>query len=206
MSAEGRAELEVVLQKAKEHALPLRAIENRVAEGLAKGASEAQIILAASALEARLEATQPAMFRAGREQPTSDEVDSGAGAMERGVTEAQLEALVEHSPSERSLVVAFDVLSSLAASGRPVAGALAQVAAKLDARAPDSAIASIAGGLGLNVNANANANANANSNAPAGAGASSAGTAGTAGSASGAVRGALQAGANVSAKVGGVIR
>jgi hypothetical protein len=110
LSAAARADLEIVLQKAKQHALPTEAIQNRVAEGLAKGASEAQVVLAASALEARLEAAQRVMLRAGREQPSAGEVERGAGAMERGVTEAQLAALVEHTPSERSLVVSLDVL------------------------------------------------------------------------------------------------
>jgi hypothetical protein len=68
------------------------------------------VVLAGSALEARLEAAQRVMLRAGREQPSAGEVERGAGAMERGVTEAQLAALVEHTPSERSLVVSLDVL------------------------------------------------------------------------------------------------
>ncbi len=193
LSADGRADLEVVLQKAREHALPVQAIQNRVAEGLAKGASEAQIILAASALEARLEASQRAMVRAGREQPTADEVQGGAGAMERGATEAQIRVLVEHTPSDRSLVVAFDVLSALAADGRPVGQALAQIQGKLDSRANDAAIISLTG----SVNAHGNAASNGNGAQPA---------AGSSGSPQSASQGAAQVGASVAGTVGAVIR
>jgi hypothetical protein len=39
--------------------------------------------------------------------------------------------------------VAFDVLSALAASGTPVATAVAQIQAKLDTRAPDSGVTGV---------------------------------------------------------------
>ena len=55
--------------------------------------------------------------------------------------------LVKHAPAGRSLAVAFNVLAKLEANGEPVDGALAKVAAKLDAGATDDAVASLAGGL-----------------------------------------------------------
>jgi hypothetical protein len=194
MSADVQAKLEVVLQRASEHALPVKAIENRVAEGVAKGASEAQIILAASALEARLEASQSAIIRGGRERPAGDEVESGANAMERGASAAHIRALVEHTPSDRSLVVAFDVLTALIADGRPVGNAVAQIQAKLDARAPDAAIGAITG--------SGNASGNNASNAQPGAAASGTSSA----SANAALKGAVQGSASATATIGGVIR
>jgi hypothetical protein len=184
ISADVRARLEVVLQKASERALPVQAIENRIAEGVAKGASEAQIILAASALEGRLEATQSAMFRAGRPNPSDGEVTSGASAMEHGASAAHIEVLATHAPSDRSLVVAFDVLSALAADGKPVAQALAQIQAKLDARAPDATIAAM-GGIG--VTAFPGTRGSAASNPPA-----AASPTGVTNAANGVVRGAVQ--------------
>jgi hypothetical protein len=151
LSAESRAQLEATFAAARERNLPEEPIRNRVAEGQAKAASEAQIVLAARRMEARLEATQEAMVRAGRSRPADAEVERGAQAMERGATAAQIEALVRHSPSDRSLVVSFDVLSRLASSGIAVDRAVAQIGAKLDARASDNVIAQLAGSANVGV-------------------------------------------------------
>lgn len=145
-SAEGRAKLEAMYTTAKSKQLPPEPIAQRVAEGEAKGASEASVLASANAVHGRLEATQRILIKAGRE-PRQDEIAHGASAMERGVTEVQLTSMVEKTPSDRSLTVAFDVLTQLAAGGVPVTNALAQVQAKLDARAPDSAILSLTASL-----------------------------------------------------------
>jgi hypothetical protein len=145
-SAEGRAKLEAMYANAKEKQLPPEPIAQRVAEGQAKGASEASILASANAVQGRLEATQRILVKAKRE-PRPEEISHGANAMERGVTEVQLTSMVEKTPSDRSLTVAFDVLTQLAAGGVPVTNALAQVQAKLDARAPDSAILSLTASL-----------------------------------------------------------
>jgi hypothetical protein len=146
-SAESRAKMEATVKAAREKNLPQQPMQQRVAEGQAKGASEVQIVAAVQKVEARMEATQSAMIRAGRTEPQPQEVQAGEQAMERGATDAQIEALVKHAPSDRSLVVAFDVLSKLEARGIPVDNALAQVQAKLDARASDDAIASLTAGV-----------------------------------------------------------
>ena len=78
-----------------------------------KGASETQVVLAAQRTEARLEAAQRAMSKAGRNEPSQGEIASGERAMARGATEAQLETVVQHTPSDRSLVVALDADSKL---------------------------------------------------------------------------------------------
>jgi hypothetical protein len=145
-SAEGRAKLEAMYKEAREKDLPPEPVARRVAEGRAKGATEAQILVSAEKVKGNLEATHSAMVRAGR-KPTPSETETGAAAIEQGVTEAQLEAMAKKTPSDRSLTVAFDVLSELTAKGMPVGNALTQVQAKLDARAPDSAIQSLTGSV-----------------------------------------------------------
>ena len=175
MSAESQAQLAATFETARQQRVPQQPIQDRVAEGQAKGASDAQIVLAARRAEARLEATQSAMIRAGRANPSDSEVTRGAQAMERGTMSAQLEALVHHTPSDRSLVVAFDVLSSLEARGMPVDHALAVITAKLDARASDASLAQLTlgsdtqGSLGLGRSPSANAASQGNGSAAANA-------------------------------------
>jgi hypothetical protein len=137
-SAEGKAKLQAMYQDARAKELPPEPMARRVAEGEAKGASEAAILASVSSVQMKLETTQRTLVRVGRE-PKPDEIEHGATAMERGVTEEQLTVMVEKAPKDRSLGVAFDVLTQLSAGGVPVTNALAQVQAKLDARAPDSA-------------------------------------------------------------------
>jgi hypothetical protein len=108
-SVESRAKLNATFAAARERSLPDRPIRDRIAEGQAKGASEAQVVVAAQRAESRLEATQTAMVRAGR-QPSDAELIQGEHAMARGATEAQIEAIVRHTPPERSVVVALDAL------------------------------------------------------------------------------------------------
>lgn len=140
--AGSRTRLEATYARAREHDVPEEAIEHRVAEGQAKGASDAQIVAAAGKVEANEEAAQEAMVKAGH-HPSDREVEAGAYAMERGVTKAQIGALVRHAPPGRSLDVALDVLARLNEQGVPVTTALARVQSKLDAHASDAAIGSL---------------------------------------------------------------
>lgn len=144
-SADGAAKLEATYAAAKSRDLPREPIAHRVAEGSAKGASQTTILASAGKMESNMEATQDAMVAAGRPHPSPEECERGAMLMERGVTKAQIETMTKRTPSDRSLVVAFDVLGRLAARGVPVTQALTQVQAKLDARASDQAIISLAG-------------------------------------------------------------
>lgn len=144
-SAEGRARLTAMYNDARKNELPPEPIARRVAEGQAKGASEVAILASAGKVSGNLQTTHDVLVRAGR-TPTADETAQGANAIERGFTEVQLETVIQRTPSDRSLTVAFDVLSQLAARGVPVTNALAQVQAKLDARAPDTAIRGLVNG------------------------------------------------------------
>lgn len=61
----------------------------------------------------------------------------------RGASTADLEVVASKAPADQSLVVAFEVPSDLADRGLPVERALAEVGAKLSARASDTEIASL---------------------------------------------------------------
>lgn len=199
-SADARAKLEASFKAARAKNLPEQPMQRRIAEGQAKAASEAQIVASVQKTEARLEASQSALVRAGRTNAQPQDVEAGADAMEQGATEAQVETLAQHTPSDHSLVVAVDVLSKLVARGLPVSQALAQIQAKLDAGASDEAIGSLASSANVGVAGAANAHgANPNSagaavnaagNAAAGVTAGAKGLGGAAAGVTGAVTGA----------------
>jgi len=156
-SAEARARLEAMFQVALQKHLPTEPMADRMAEGQAKGASEAQIVAATQKTEAQLEASQEALIKAGRERPSDEEVARGAQVIARGATSAQLEAFVRHAPSGRGLEVAFEVLTQLFARGVPVDQAFTVIGAQLESGASDGRLVSVLGsanaqaGLGLGV-------------------------------------------------------
>ena len=177
---------------ARDRGLPTQPIRRRAAEVRAKGYTEAQAVIAARRVRANLETAHEAMLRAGREQPSDAEVERGGYAVERGYTRAQIEAVVKSAPDERSLVVAFDVLSRLAARGVPTENAIAQVQSRLEARAPDAQISALA-------------TTNAGVDAGRGAAATATGAASTAAGAT-VGKGSATATGTVTGAVGGVIR
>jgi len=134
--------LEATYARAREHHVPQEVIDHRVAEGEAKGASEGDIVKSSARVEGNMEAAQEAMVKAGH-HPSDKEIEGGAYAMERGVTEAQIQTMAARAPSGRSLDVAFDAVTKLSESGMPVNTALIQVQSKLDAHASDAAIGSL---------------------------------------------------------------
>lgn len=197
-SPEARTQLQATIVAARERHLPERPIRDRIAEGRARGASEAQIVASAARLRTRLEATQQAMIRAGRTQPSDGEVESGADAMERGATQVQIEGLTRHAPNGRSLTVAFQTLTRLSAKGMPVDRALAQIQAKLDARANDGEIGSLS--------ANARGTAQGAASVGRGVGTTVNATGNAAAGVGSAARGATSVTGTAGAAVGGVIK
>ena len=129
-SAETRVRLEAMFRAARAQNLPTEPMNDRIAEGQAKGASEAQIIAATRRVQVDLHAAQQALIRAGREQPSDAEVARGAQLIARGASSAQLEALVRQEPSAPRLEVALEVLTELTARGIPVDHALAVVSGR----------------------------------------------------------------------------
>jgi hypothetical protein len=187
LSAESQSRVEANVRAARERKLPEQPIRNRVAEGQAKGASEAQIVAASGRTLMDMQTSFDAMVRGGHAQPSETEVTRGSQLLARGYTSADIEAVARKAPSDRSLVVAFETLTSLQARGVPTARAVAQVENKLSARASDLDL------RGLAVNANAAAGmTSAVSGAPNGAAGSAAAGAGAA--ATGAVGSATSAG------------
>ena len=198
-SVESQTSVEGEIAIARAHRVPDRPIRRRAAEGRAKGASEAQMAASARTLRLELEAAYDAMVRAGRDRPSDGEVERGASAMEHGYTAAQIEAVAKSAPSDRSLVVAFDVLTRLSERGVPVTKALAQVSTKLESRAPDAEIDAI---VAPNPSAGKSdvAPSNGNVGAVVGKGNAAAGVAGAAGASAGAAKG------TVSGTVTGVLK
>ena len=200
-NASAHASADAEIAAARSRGLPVAAMEHRVAEGRAKGASDAQLAASAHSLRLELESAHDAMVRAGRSSPSDQETERGAYLMERGYTSAQIEAVAKSAPSDRSLVVAFDVLTRLRERGVASARAVEEVSSKLQARASDESISALAttrtnAGVGLGVggsSASGAASATGRANAATGAAVSGAGAAGSvAGSVTGAVTGAVK--------------
>lgn len=195
VGAASSTSVEAELATARSRGLPERPIQRRAAEGRAKGASEAQVAIAARRVRMNLEATQDAMIRAGRSRPSDEEIERGAAVMERGYTRAHIEAVAMAAPADRSLVVAFDVLAKLSERGIPTVRALAQVQSKLESRASDTSIAAL---VSANTNANLGVRGPASAaavqgNAAAGAAASvGAGAASATGAVTGTVKGVIK--------------
>src|SRR5688572_8929037 len=73
--ASTNASVDAELAIARKRNLPERPIRRRVAEGRAKGATEAQLAFAARSVRLQLQAAHDAMVRAGRERPSDEEVE-----------------------------------------------------------------------------------------------------------------------------------
>ena len=152
-SASGAAKLNAMYAEAKEHHVPRQPIANRVAEGRAKGASEAKVIVSAGHVKANLEAAHDAMVAGGRTQPSDAECERGAAAIERGATSAQIEATARGSVSDNSLVVAFDHLNATAgaaagtAAGSATAGATATGSAAVATKPAGATLTTTVGGV-----------------------------------------------------------
>lgn len=197
MSTSTSASADAEIALARKRGLPTKALENRVAEGRAKGASNAELASSAAKGRANLETADEVLVSSGRRQPSNDEVERGAEVLAGGYSRAQLEAVVKAAPSDRSLVVAFDVLSRLRARGVASAQALEQVRSKLEARAVDADLETLV---------SANANGNAGLGGAHAAGSAAVGATGKAGAAAGGVTGAAGAAAGVTGTVKGVIK
>jgi len=155
ISTETRTRVEAMIRAAERDGLPSEPMADRAAEGQAKRAPDAAILAAVARTRAELDASLAALHNGGREQPDRDEVTRGAQVLARGATEAQLEALVRRTPSERQLTVAFDVLTDLTARGLPVEHALAMVGSRLEAGASDGQLTALTASATSELNRNA---------------------------------------------------
>ena len=144
-SADSHTKIEAAFSAAHAKNLPDQILRERLTEAQAANAAEADVVTSIQKLESQLEETQQALVQSGRQNPTADEITAAATSMGRGVTGAQIAALAKQAPADRSLVVSFNTLNKLAARGQPIDQALAAVQAKLEAKANDDAIATLAG-------------------------------------------------------------
>ena len=151
LGADAQSKVDANLRVARERKLPEEPIRQRVAEGQAKGASDAQVVAASGRTLVDLQSSFDAMVGGGHASPSDAEVTRGAALLARGYTSVQIEGIARKAPSDRSLVVAFDVLTSLQARGVSTGRAIAQMESKLAARASDAQL------LDLGVNGSASA-------------------------------------------------
>ena len=148
LSADAQSRIDADLHVARERKLPEEPIRQRVAEGQAKGAGDAQIVAASGRTLVDLQSSFDAMVRGGHRSPGDAEVSRGASLLARGYTSVQLEGVARKAPSDRSLVVAFDALTSLQARGVATTNAVAQIEGQLAARATDAQLLGLATSIG----------------------------------------------------------
>ncbi|HET8633351.1 MAG TPA: hypothetical protein VFL88_04335 [Gemmatimonadales bacterium] len=138
-------EIQALRREARDSQVPEQAVANVIAEGRAKGASDAQVVATGRASIKRLAAARQALISAGRERPSDAEVQHGATLMAQGATSAQLTALAAKASADHSLSVVLASAASLAARGEPVAEAMAQVSSRLYAGASDAELLDLSG-------------------------------------------------------------
>ena len=205
LGADAQGKVDADLRVARERRLPEEPIRHRVAEGEAKGASDAQIVAASGRTLVDLQSSFDAMGRGGHSAPSDAEVARGASLLARGYTSAQIQALAHSAPSDRSLVVAFDAVTALGAHGVSNGRAVAQVESQLAARASDAQLISLASTADLGANVSGALGGRSTGRAQGSAATTgSAGMAGSTAAGAGAV-GAAASGASGAAAVSGAV-
>lgn len=208
LSADAQSKVDANIRVARERKLPEEPIRQRAAEGEAKGASDAQIVAASSRTLVELQSSFDAMVRGGHASPSDAETSRGASLLARGYTSVQLEGIARKAPSDRSLVTAFDVLTSLQARGASTATAVAQLESQLAARASDAQLRSLAANVEATAGVSGALNGARTGGSATGSAAGSTAMSGAAGSAAAgagaAAAGALGSAANGAGAKGGV--
>ena len=211
LSADAQSRVDADLHVARERKLPEEPIRQRVAEGQAKGAGDAQIVAASGRTLVDLQSSFDAMIRGGHRNPGDAEVSRGASLLARGYTSVQIEGVARKAPSDRSLVVAFDALTSLQARGVATTNAVAQLEGQLAARATDAQLLGLAtsvgatgGSRGSNTTGSASGTVTASVAGSTAAGAGAAATGAMGAAASGATTGVSATG-GVTGAVSGVL-
>jgi len=128
------------LALARRKGLPEEPILRRVDATRVRGASDREIAAAARRARLSMEVGVEAMVNGGHQRPTQEEIERCAAAMEQGYTRSQVQTVAASARPERSLAVAFDVLTRLSQRGLPVSRALDQVTQKLKANESDESL------------------------------------------------------------------
>lgn len=116
--------------------LPDQALAQLALEGVAKGRSATEVLVAVDALLAELGQARGAL-EAGGHAPVGGEVEAATAAMRMGVDGTQVSALARSGPSGRGLTVPLLVMAGLAQRGLPADQALLAVQERMAAGAGD---------------------------------------------------------------------
>jgi hypothetical protein len=205
LSADAQARVDANLRAARARKLPEEPIRQRVAEGQAKGASDAQIAAASGRTLVDMQSAFEAMVKGGHASPSDAEVARGASLIARGYSTVQLEGVARNAGSDRSLTTAFDALTSLQARGVSNANAVAQVQSQLAAHASDAQLGALATNGSTMAGVGGTVTGSQGSGAASAAGNASAGIAGSAAAGAGAAAsGAISGAASGAGATGGV--
>ena len=129
---------------ARAHELPARALEQRALKFAAKGVEPGLIAKSIDDQAERMKKVKKTLDDVRKVEAADDEVEAGAEAVRQGVDGSALSELAKSAPSGRSLAVPLFVIGSLVDRGLPSDDALAQVLARLQARASDRELEAIA--------------------------------------------------------------
>jgi len=116
--------INLALARAREVGIPVALLESKIAEGKAKGVSLERIAATIERRQAHLEHVQTLLAERRDIQPA--DLSVSADALESGVSDAVLRAVVEAAPRERR-VVAIAALTQLVELGHTPAAALERV-------------------------------------------------------------------------------
>lgn len=154
-SAATRTRLEATVAAARERGRYSRPLVSRIHELEAKGATDAQVVAATSRYSAQLNASYDAMVRAGRSRPSEQETVTGASAMARGYTAAQVEGAVRSGASVQQSAIAS--VETMMATGVAANGAADASASLGRTNVGASAVGGATAGAGSGVAAGAGA-------------------------------------------------
>ena len=116
--------INVAIARAREVGIPVALLESKIAEGKAKGVSMDRIAAVVERRQATLERVSTLLR--GRPEIGTADLSVGADALESGISEAVLQAVVGAAPRERR-VVAIAALTALVEAGHVPAAALERV-------------------------------------------------------------------------------
>lgn len=142
LPADVAAQVIPIVQAAIAHGLPGDAVASVALQGVALGRSGTEVRAAAESMVAELRAAHDAIAAGGR-NPTSQETEAAAAAMQQGVEGSTISALASSTPAGRSLTVPLAVLGELVSRGLPADDALQAVQQRLQAKTSDQTLAGL---------------------------------------------------------------
>jgi hypothetical protein len=141
----GSLDAQAVIRATADAGLPEAPVRRTVAEGEAKGATQADVVRAALRTQGRLALARETLESDGTREPSQGEITLGAEALARGATRADLERIADAAPDGRSLEASLQTMLSLGGAGLSSREVSSRIASQLAAGASDVAIASLGG-------------------------------------------------------------